>query len=98
MKNRVHAPAKVKTLQEICETGGITYPIAHPIDQDGQHIWIEHNPLLNQTIMRNHPKRSYTVKTSDPRKIVELLAYEAHEWIAYEILRSINTYKFPLLT
>jgi len=97
MKNRVHEAKKVKTLQVICNKGGIPFPI-----EGSNNILVEINPEQELLIYKNFPKRTYSVKSEDPWKIIELLAYEAHEWQAYEILRSYKSkkglYKYPLLT
>jgi len=55
--------------------------------------------LNGEEIVRNFPARTYSIATSDPNKVVDLLAHEAHEWAA-EINRVRNKHKrkFELLT
>lgn len=97
MKNRIHEAKKVKTLQVICNKGNIPFPI-----EEENNILVEVDPKQGLPIYRNFPKRTYSVNTEDAWEIIELLAYEAHEWQAYEILRFYKTkkglYKHPLLT
>jgi hypothetical protein len=97
MKNREYQPKNLKTLRKICNEGNISFPIS-----DENDILIEIRNTQDNPIYRNFPSRTYSIKSTDPWEIVELLAYEAHEWQAYEILRSFkqknNLYKFPLLT
>ena len=94
MKNRVHKPSHTRTLRQICKEAGLPFPIeeAYPI-----HIetGITH---LEEPIFRNFPDRSYSTRTANPREILELLAYEAHEWQAIEIQRHLKKPNRILLT
>lgn len=93
MTNREHTPTQTRTLRAICAEGGLRFPISDEID-----ILVEAAKNQQEDIYRNFPGRSYSTRTAAPREIVELLAYEGHEWQAYEVLRTNNTYKFPLVT
>lgn len=94
MKNRKHIPKETKTLRQICAEGKILFPIT-----DETNILIETGcSRQTEAIFRNFPDRSYSTKSEDPKVVVELLAYEAHEWQAWEIVRTTNKHKFPLLT
>ena len=95
MKNRVYTPKKenLVTLREICKKGKIPFPIMNE-----NSIYIEIVCNQKEDIVRNFPKKSYSIKTEDPQEIIELLAYEAHKWQSYEIQRTNVKHKFPLLT
>src|ERR1035437_1510427 len=45
---------------------------------------------------RNLGDQSYTVFENDPVKVLEVLAYEAHEWQAVEILKELRKEKKKL--
>jgi hypothetical protein len=96
MKNRLHQTDKTqtKTLRQLCLEANINFPIG---DTDGPEIEIGETENCD-VIVRNIPERSYTTKEECPKKIIELLAYEAHEWAAYEVMRCHNKHKFGLLT
>jgi hypothetical protein len=98
MKNRIHTPHQTKTLGQLCTEGGIPFPMT------------EFDPLLvevgsieglnGEEIVRNFPDRSYSVASTDPNQIVNLLAHVAHEWRAIEInrVRNRSKHRFGLLT
>jgi hypothetical protein len=94
VKNRIHTPAKTKTLRQICEEGSIPFPVEEPY-----HILVETGKEdLEEPIVRNFPKRSYSTRSANPQEIVDLLAYEAHEWQAWEIQRQLKKPNRILLT
>lgn len=94
MKNRVHHPQRTKTLRLICKEAEIPFPIEEAYD-----VLIETGvEKLEEPIIRNFPSRSYSTQSSDPKEILELLAYEAHEWQACEIQRQLKKPGRILLT
>jgi len=99
VKNRIHTAIATRTPGQICAEGQIPFPMT-----EIRPILIETGcslrELNGEEIVRNFPARTYSIATSDPNKVVDLLAHEAHEWAAVEINRVRNKHKrkFELLT
>lgn len=105
ISNRLHRPEALVSLAALCRAAGWDFPLqtGHPVqveilgasapgtDRDGRQVhW------------RNHPGGSYSTALQRPADIIEMLAYEAHEWQAWEVMRrhrrQAGTHRFALLT
>ena len=96
--NRVHQPLHSVTLAELCREAGWVCPI-----QTDWPLRVELTPSEGAVgpHWRNHPGGSYSTGLSDAAAIIEMLAYEAHEWQAWEVARERRrggSYRFALLT
>lgn len=83
MRNRTHKPkGPLKSLGELCHEAGLTCPL----DEDARlAVMVELGGP--EGVTQNFPSRTFTLGTTDPKTAVEMLAYEAHTWQAWEVMR-----------
>jgi hypothetical protein len=94
--HRQHTPASTISLREIATSAGMPYPVCTDWSLRIEVIGHDEQAV---SFWKNYPDGSYTVNTSDSRAIVELLAYDAFEWEAREIMRQLNrSRRFPVVT
>jgi hypothetical protein len=85
MKSRSHRPSHLCNIQEIIAKAGLKTACWQKAPT---LIEIDKNlPAEFEGIAQNFPHLSYTVNTDEPEKILELLAYVAHDWAAKETLK-----------
>ena len=104
IQNRVHRPAQTVALPDLCVQAGLDCPLqtewptriellVGPLPPPDGHGRVVH--------WRNHPDGSYSTHLTDPVAILEMLAYEAHDWQAWEVMRARRRRmpgRFALLT
>ena len=86
IRNRFHTPARLCSILAIARGASVEVPI------------ITSNPtmveILDQgdpsVVFRNFPSQSFPTAERDPLRIITLLAYDAFDWQAREIMKRYN--------